>query len=385
MHWRSFDRKLFIQKLARLSRDLQRKTQDAANRVRDQQRRIGQGKGASFYAKLVDAHLDVLGQRLELVDRTCREVWEVQGGILTPEFVRRVIRDDAVFTTIAARCASIQAQIELMAKRTGFTNLTPALRHLAMERRRLESDWSNRYEIEANELGWRERRTVPVAQAPNFAISAPSDRQAIGDGEEAIVLVGDSGSGPMPFLEDAGPTASKTPVTAVSYPKFRTKRLQKLLRRTEDRIENLKDHFPDWRTCGDGYGPGNEPPDFYKEIRRLERDREQIILALSSRRNLGDKLKQGAATALETSISFPNSSGRRTSPRRNPEVAKRRVLVRSHSDVMANEMCEIFDREGVQLPSKWKQAGFETWCRAYLDRIFRKRIHVLITKDRTSR
>jgi hypothetical protein len=300
---------------------------------------------------------------------------------LTPEFVRRVIRDDVVFTTIAVRCASIQAQITLMAQRTGFKNLTPALNHLAMERGHLESDWSNRYEIEANELEWREKRTVAVvAQAPNFTVSLSSDSQPVGGGEGPIIPEGDPKNTPRLFVEDAGPAASKTLVTPVSYSKFRAKRLQKLLKETKARIDYLKDEFPNWRAWGSGYGPGNEPPDYYKEIRRLEKDREQIVLALSKRRK-----KSLQEKALKKSVLLPKSISRRASPRRDEEVAIRRALVSSHSDVSAHEMCEIFDRKHVPLPSKWKQAGFETWCKAYHQPTFRKRIHVVITKDRRRR
>jgi hypothetical protein len=59
--------------------------------------------------------------------------------------------------------------------------------------------------------------------------------------------------------------------------------LQKRLQDIEDRLRYLKDQFPEWRAWGSGYGPGNEPPAYYAEIRRLEEDREVIVLKLSKR------------------------------------------------------------------------------------------------------
>jgi hypothetical protein len=66
----------------------------------------------------------------------------------------------------------------------------------------------------------------------------------------------------------------------------------------------------------------------------------------------------------------------------NPEVAKRRALVKANPGIDAEEICEIFDREGVPLPSKWLEAGFKIWCVAYKRPGYRAKIDVLISKDR---
>jgi hypothetical protein len=66
----------------------------------------------------------------------------------------------------------------------------------------------------------------------------------------------------------------------------------------------------------------------------------------------------------------------------DPEVAKRRSLVRANPDISAQEMCEIFDRQHVPLPSKWQAAGFSSWASAYKNSNYRRRISVLISKDR---
>jgi hypothetical protein len=149
-----FDEKLYILKFARLSRELHKKIYPAERRVFAEQRKIGQGHGASFYAKLADAHLDLLREQLEGVDQICREVWEAQGNSVTPEFVRTVIRGH-IFLDIAARAGSINGHLQLMARRTRFTDMAAPLDHLALKRGQLESEWSERYEIEAIELEHR--------------------------------------------------------------------------------------------------------------------------------------------------------------------------------------------------------------------------------------
>lgn len=66
----------------------------------------------------------------------------------------------------------------------------------------------------------------------------------------------------------------------------------------------------------------------------------------------------------------------------NPEVAKRRTLVRSNPSIPAKEMCETFDRANVPLPPNWQGAGFQKWVRAYGDPNYKTRIEVIISKDR---
>jgi len=65
----------------------------------------------------------------------------------------------------------------------------------------------------------------------------------------------------------------------------------------------------------------------------------------------------------------------------DPEVGKRRSLVKANSDVPAQETYEIFDREHVPLTIKIAEGGFRTWPEAYRHPHYRKRIQVLITKE----
>jgi hypothetical protein len=80
---------------------------------------------------------------------------------------------------------------------------------------------------------------------------------------------------------------------------------------------------------------------------------------------------------LEASVS---DAQRFSKYRGNPEVAKRSSLVESDPDATAHDVCEIFDRERVALPSKWLGAGFSKWGKACRDANYRGRIQTMISK-----
>ena len=79
---------------------------------------------------------------------------------------------------------------------------------------------------------------------------------------------------------------------------------------------------------------------------------------------------------------YPSEQGHRAGSSSDPEVAKRRALVKGNRGVPVKEMCEIFDRQRVPLPSKWRVAGLSSWVRAYENPNYRGRIRILISKDR---
>lgn len=79
------------------------------------------------------------------------------------------------------------------------------------------------------------------------------------------------------FVESAGRQSG------MSRPKVRTKTLQNNLNKIDRRFLFLTSKFPDWKAWGSGYGPGNQTPEYYTEIRRLEKERESILLELSKR------------------------------------------------------------------------------------------------------
>ena len=138
---------------------------------------------------------------------------------------------------------------------------------------------------------------------------------------------------------------------------------------------------------------GIEPLDFW--LHRLFLDLRENgsgeLLAASDEGGMIRRVCAASATfcsrlekkALETSASSPKrtaASDKVTT--RQPEVAKRRALVKSNPDAVARGMCEIFDRNRVPLPPKWQEAGCPSWSKAYKNHSYRKRIDVLISKDR---
>jgi hypothetical protein len=100
-------------------------------------------------------------------------------------------------------------------------------------------------------------------------------------------------------------------------------------------------------------------------------------------------ISMGLAHAPETDLASSAELG--TSQPRNvptpsrkmdPEVAKRRALVRSNRDLSTGELCEIFDRGKVPLPTKYVAAGHKSWQKAYEDRNYRSKIQILVSKDK---
>jgi hypothetical protein len=70
------------------------------------------------------------------------------------------------------------------------------------------------------------------------------------------------------------------------------------------------------------------------------------------------------------------------SKKRDPEVAKRRALVKSNEGVPVLELCGTFDRQNVPLPAAWQAAGLKKWVEAH--RKHPNRVKVIVSKDRTS-
>lgn len=67
----------------------------------------------------------------------------------------------------------------------------------------------------------------------------------------------------------------------------------------------------------------------------------------------------------------------------DPEIVKRRTIVRQNQDTTAQEMCELFDRLNVLMPSSWRDKLFvKSWAQAYLKKELRGRIQAMISKDR---
>jgi hypothetical protein len=151
-----FDRQLFTLKLSKLSSQMQIKSVASDRKANVASRETG----GSFLVKSVDGQLALLGEWLEGVDRICREVWQIQGESVTPDFVRDILVPEAMML-IEARKGSIMSGVTAVAVRTRLEDPYPAQHHLATAVNSIKSEITNRYEIEAREL---EYKKAPAAQ-----------------------------------------------------------------------------------------------------------------------------------------------------------------------------------------------------------------------------
>jgi hypothetical protein len=128
----------------------------------------------------------------------------------------------------------------------------------------------------------------------------------------------------------------------------------------------------------------------YKVWEKLSVDMEKALWRSDVEYYSHGGIRQPSSEGLGRYESVTGSEVERATSKKNkknrhsdPEVQKRKALVKCNPHVSAVEMCEIFDRQHVLLPAKWQHAGFRTWCKTYRNSTYRKRIHVLIAKDRS--
>lgn len=119
----------------------------------------------------------------------------------------------------------------------------------------------------------------------------------------------------------------------------------------------------------------------------------QALKALESQRERIDRLRKSVVSACgesETSPavqSKPLSTGTPHPLDSNPDILKRRAIVRDNSEVPTPGICHLFDSYNVPLPSgpDWElyREQKPPWAKAYQkDRNLRKRIRVIISKDK---
>jgi hypothetical protein len=131
-----FDQQLFTRKLSELSHQMQLKLSELPRTKNGAPNR--------------DGEIATLREWLEGVDRIAREVWQIQGEVVTPEFVRDKLVPETM-TLIGARQSTVSANVTSAARMRGQSP-HDVLDHLAMELNRLKGEVSNRYEIEARTL-----------------------------------------------------------------------------------------------------------------------------------------------------------------------------------------------------------------------------------------
>jgi hypothetical protein len=100
----------------------------------------------------------------------------------------------------------------------------------------------------------------------------------------------------------------------------------------------------------------------------------EMVLPLL-RLEIAERSRPAAQSAAPARTGEPTA----TSPNSDPEVAKRRAIIRQNPGVPAQGLCTMFDNTHVPLPKDW---GVPTWTQAYKDKTYRSRIHVIISKGK---
>lgn len=168
--WGSREDQLVTLKLRESYKQLHEETAASWKQIHYEQRQIGQKEGPGYYARLCDGAIAVLRKLLWKIDSACREVQSMKGAVVNATFIRSVLLRK-VFEAIDARNGSIRWELELRARRTNFTNLTPALHHLVHSINHLKGDFSTQYEVEIRELELaRSRPAQVVGEVSEFSI-----------------------------------------------------------------------------------------------------------------------------------------------------------------------------------------------------------------------
>jgi hypothetical protein len=193
-----FDRQLFTLKLSELAYQMQMKGVASDTKAGAVYRETG----GSFLVNMVDGQMVLLREWLEGVDQICREVWQIQGETITPDFVREILLPEAMML-IGARESTVKSNVTDVTQRTRIEDPYRALSHFAMEMRRLTGEVTNRYEIEARELEYQRAPTAPEGGKPktgtdvgrqpvkatilNVLIASPSDVNTERDAVESAI------------------------------------------------------------------------------------------------------------------------------------------------------------------------------------------------------
>jgi hypothetical protein len=241
-----FDEQLFILKLSPISRQMQ---EDGSA--------VKLTRGS--FKNQIDAQIDVLSKYLASVDQLCREVWQVQGHEITPEFVRNILLT-RILQSIGGRESSLKGSIDMRHWRSPNGDTQMERHYLAMAFRQLKATVKTRYEVEARELGYK----AEIGSVASRNERAPGMFLEGGHGSSSTL-------GAVKTFED--------------YSDISTETLQKLRDQRSEKSRYLTEKYPRWEMWGSGYGPGNTPPLYYNEIRRLEQQLDEADVELSRRMN----------------------------------------------------------------------------------------------------
>jgi hypothetical protein len=130
---KGFDEQLFKLKASQLSHEMQIEHEALGKNARSE----AQKAGGSVLRYIADRELVHLRERMEAIDRICREVWQSQGETVTPEFVRDIL---------APKVMGQIGLVEVLAKSraTDGHHREPTWTHVAREVGKLKSEIANR-------------------------------------------------------------------------------------------------------------------------------------------------------------------------------------------------------------------------------------------------
>jgi hypothetical protein len=140
--------------------------------------------GGAYEVQLIDRYFVRLREQLQGIDRIAREVWQIQGEAVTPEFVREILFPKAM----GAIDAWLKTHTHTSVARDTKDPYPARFRQVAvLEVPKLRREVNARYEIEAREL---EYQKAPTGQGgPQGHLEEPgSIRGLIEDAERDTVL-----------------------------------------------------------------------------------------------------------------------------------------------------------------------------------------------------
>jgi hypothetical protein len=151
--WPSFNNSLFELKIRAPIRDLRKRAEAEKRRVQFEFRKSGNLNAFALEYTLQDCDLKILEEWAALYDSLAREVWSIQGRVVTPAFARMIF-ERLILPLLAVRQGSIEMEYQLKTVRTRMSDSisSPTRRRLAMKIRELRAVLAEKYEIEAKTL-----------------------------------------------------------------------------------------------------------------------------------------------------------------------------------------------------------------------------------------
>jgi hypothetical protein len=281
------------------------------------------------------------------------EVWEEQGKVRTPDFLR-VILNKALVPEIEKRVRPAKSEIIQVTrrKREFSSGLTGLLNRLEVDAGTLRNEWRRRIETEAWEL--QLKQVQRPAQVEEVA--------TVGKGDWLFDLAKWRREWPEelfePFLHQC-----KTYLYE-QLPKVPTAQLRRWLSYYEAERAALLRACPylerRWQS---------EPSDPEEQDFRMG----QMVLPLL--RLEIDRRGQNATASDNTTGQHPLDSP--------PDIVKRRAIVRQNPKLSTLDLCCRFDFDGIPLPERWR-TRFEVtnWKAACLHEQCKNLVHTLVSRDR---